>query len=209
MDKEKCDEEQGDEMDGPEMRTGMRALGRILEESSPGVEKSAGKSGETGTGKGVGPLKSAASKLGTVLFISMAVIFSGCDKKEAPEKSDEQATEKVAAVTGPSKGVGPIQSVELKPIDEELVKRGEKLFKGTCSACHKLDQRYVGPALNGVTKRRAPEWIMNMILNPAGMTQQDDTARALLGTYMVQMSVNVTPEEARAALEFFRKNDSH
>ena len=47
-----------------------------------------------------------------------------------------------------------------------------------------------------------------MILNPTGMTQQDDTARALLATYMTQMSVVVTQEDARAVLEFFRNNDA-
>ena len=145
--------------------------------------------------------------LGVILFLSVAVIFTGCEKKETAEKSEEHPSAKTAEVVL-SKGVGSIQSVELKPIDAALAARGEKLFKGTCSACHKLDQRYVGPALNGVTKRRAPEWIMNMILNPAGMTQQDDTAKALLGTYMTQMSVIVSQEDARAALEFFRKNDS-
>jgi hypothetical protein len=61
--------------------------------------------------------------------------------------------------------------------------------------------------LGGVTKRRAPEWIMNMVLNPTGMTAQDPTAKALLGEYMTQMSVNATQEDARAVLEFFRKND--
>ena len=82
-------------------------------------------------------------------------------------------------------------------------------FGGTCSACHKLDQRYVGPALTGVTKRRTPEWIMNMILNPQEMTQKDPIAKDLLATHFTQMSFqNVTQEEARAILEFFRQNDS-
>jgi hypothetical protein len=48
---------------------------------------------------------------------------------------------------------------------------------------------------------------MNMILNPSVMTQQDPTAKALLGEYMTQMSVNATEADARAVLEYFRKND--
>ena len=198
----------GAEMDGRGARTGMVALGRILEQSPDSRETLNAESEKVSPAWGVGPLMSVTSKLSAVLLLITAVIFSGCDKKESAGKSEEHPSAKTAE-TGPSKGVGPIQSVELKPIDEELAERGEKLFKGTCSACHKLDQRYVGPALNGVTKRRSPEWIMNMILNPAGMTQQDDTAKALLGAYMVQMSVIATQEDARAALEFFRKNDSH
>jgi hypothetical protein len=59
-------------------------------------------------------------------------------------------------------GVGPIQSkIELGALDNALAQKNEK-----CAACHKIKERYVGPAIKGVTKRRAPEWIMNMILAP-------------------------------------------
>ncbi|MEZ4965773.1 MAG: hypothetical protein R2791_11060 [Saprospiraceae bacterium] len=35
-----------------------------------------------------------------------------------------------------------------------------------CAACHKLDDmRVVGPGWKDVTKRRKPEWIMNMVTN--------------------------------------------
>lgn len=104
-------------------------------------------------------------------------------------------------------GVGPVQKVTLGALDEGLAAKGEKIFSGTCAACHKLDQRYVGPALAGVTARRTPEWIMNMVMNPAEMTQKDPVAKALLAEYMTQMSVSVTEEEARAILEYFRKVD--
>lgn len=148
-------------------------------------------------------------KAGWIGWAALVVIggmaLSACDKKEAPAGAKENGA--AAPSAAESKGVGPIQSVTVGPIDEALVAKGQQLFSGTCSACHKLDQRYVGPALAGVTKRRAPEWIMNMVLNPTGMTAQDPTAKALLGEYMTQMSVNATQEDARAVLEFFRKND--
>jgi len=64
-------------------------------------------------------------------------------------------------------GVGPIQSkIELGALDNALAQKGEKIFNEKCTACHKIKERYVGPAIKGVTKRRAPEWIMNMILAP-------------------------------------------
>jgi hypothetical protein len=71
-----------------------------------------------------------------------------------------------------------------------------------------MDEKVVGPALGGVTKRRTPEWIMNMILNPEEMTKQDPTAQALLAEHLTQMTFqNVTEKEARAILEYFRKTD--
>ena len=69
--------------------------------------------------------------------------------------------------TASSFGVGPIQSkIELGALDNALAQKGEKLFIEKCTACHKIEERYVSPALKGVTTRRAPEWIMNMILDP-------------------------------------------
>lgn len=108
----------------------------------------------------------------------------------------------------PGKGVGPVRDVKLGPLDSALARKGRQVFEEKCAACHKLDERYVGPALGGVTKRRAPEWIMNMILNPQEMTTKDPTAQELLGEYMTQMTLqNVTQADARAILEFVRTVD--
>ncbi len=107
------------------------------------------------------------------------------------------------------KGIGPIKEIQLnEKIDKAMSKKGKALFTTKCSACHKIDERYAGPALKDVTKRRAPEWIMNMMLNPAEMIEKNETAAALFGEYLIPMTFqNVTKEEARLILEFFRSND--
>ncbi len=108
------------------------------------------------------------------------------------------------------KGVGPVDTLVLADtINPEMAKKGAEIFKLKCSACHALDKRVVGPPLDGVTQRVRPEWIMNMILNPQEMLQKDSLAQALLGQYYVPMTPqNLTREEARAVLEFFRQNDA-
>jgi mono/diheme cytochrome c family protein len=115
----------------------------------------------------------------------------------------------VALAEAPSdKGVGPIKEVKLGPIDPAMAKAGAALFEQKCSACHKFDERYVGPALKGVTQRRTPEYIMNMILDPQKMTTENAEAQKLLGEYMVQMTFqNVKESEAREILEYFRQVD--
>lgn len=114
-----------------------------------------------------------------------------------------------AAADMKDKGVGPIKQVKIGPVDPALAKQGGQVFEQKCSACHKFDERYVGPALGGVTQRRSPEWIMNMILNPQGMTAENDTAKQLLGEYMTQMTFqNVSEPDARALLEYFRQHDA-
>jgi cytochrome c2 len=138
------------------------------------------------------------------LAVAASVILLACDKKEGSANGASQS-----APAALSKGVGPIQSVSVGAVDEGLVAKGQQIFTTTCAACHKLDQRVVGPALGGVTQRRSPEWIMNMVLNSAAMTQQDADAKALFEEYKVQMILPapLKEDEARAVLEFLRKSD--
>lgn len=137
----------------------------------------------------------------TVTSILVAT-FVGC------KKAGEETAPGGASSSEMSKGVGPVSSVTVGPLDAALAAKGEKLFSEKCTACHKIEERVVGPALKGVTTRRAPEWIMNMILNPMEMTQKDETAKGLLGEYLTQMTnQNLDQDGARAVLEFFRRND--
>lgn len=107
-------------------------------------------------------------------------------------------------------GVGPIKKVELSAtIDNALVEQGKTVFEAKCVSCHKFDEKLVGPPLKGITKKRKPEWIMNMILNPEKMTKENIEAQKLMAQYLTQMTFqNVTEQEARGVLEYFRSVDS-
>lgn len=156
-----------------------------------------------------------------VMLLTAAIIISGCTKKEeqasAPATETAPAAQTAAApqTTGStaqtaSKGVGPVTEVKIEAkIDAAMADKGKAAFEAKCTACHKIGERYVGPAITGVTKRRQPEWIMNMILNPAEMLQKDDVAKELLGEYLTPMTFqNVSQDEARQILEYFRQQDS-
>ena len=106
-----------------------------------------------------------------------------------------------------NKGVGPIKEVKLDPeIDQELVAKGKEVYELKCSACHKADKKFIGPAPAGIMKRRSPEWIMNMILDPEKMVKEDPIAKDLLIEYNMSpmANQNLTEEEARSILEYFR-----
>ncbi len=125
---------------------------------------------------------------------------------EAP-KATTPAKNSADMVDFSNKGIGPVKSVNLTDdIDQALAVKGETVFKNMCSACHKTDKKFIGPALVGVTERRSPEWIMNMILNPEEMIQQDPIAKQLMieSNMAVMANQNLTEEEARAILEYFR-----
>jgi len=139
----------------------------------------------------------------TMLFISCGGDKSG--------KSDNKSSSSERKENGyyDGKGVGPVQELVLNnEVDEKMASTGEIVFVAKCTSCHKLsDEKAIGPGLADVTKRRRPEWIMNMMLNPMEMTQKDSLAKELLSIYYSQMlDNNLTVEEARSVLEFLRKN---
>ena len=120
----------------------------------------------------------------TVLFLLIAGI-SGCSKED--------------------KGVGMIKDLKLTGIDQNMVSEGKVFFQKKCSTCHRLDEKLIGSPLRGITKRRAPEWIMNMILNPDGMIKENKEARELFEKMKVKMSPqNMNEDEARKILEYLR-----
>lgn len=106
-------------------------------------------------------------------------------------------------------GIGPIQDLTLGPIDAALAAQGEASYTTKCTACHKMDTRYVGPPLGTVLQERTPAYIMNMMLNPDEMTKKHPEARAMLAQYMTVMpNQNLTQDEARAILEYLRQQQT-
>lgn len=106
-----------------------------------------------------------------------------------------------------NKGVGPVSSVTLPAkIDTEMAAKGEAVYNQMCLACHRIGQKFIGPAPNGVLERRSPEWVMNMILNPEVMVKEDPLAKDLLMEFNGSPMANqgLTQEQARAVLEYFR-----
>ncbi|MCX8073212.1 MAG: cytochrome c [Candidatus Binatia bacterium] len=145
------------------------------------------------------------------VLVSVGVLLlavGGCSRSEEPQAGSSSAAQVSAPAGHSGKGIGPVQNVQLGPLDKALAEKGRGIFEQKCAACHRFDERFVGPPLKGVTQKRAPEWIMNMILNPVEMTQKDEAARELLATYLTQMTFqNVSQEDARAILEYFRQVD--
>ncbi len=109
----------------------------------------------------------------------------------------------------PELGIGPIKEVKLDAqINQDLANKGKTVFEQKCVSCHKFNEKLVGPPLAGVTKKRKPEWIMNMMLNPVEMTQKNPAAQELYRQFLVQMTFqDVTQDDARSILEYFRSMD--
>ena len=159
-------------------------------------------------------------KLFCIAFCAIAVALYSCGNSEqksaSNETSETASTEPAPAATptpvpsGDAKGVGKFTNVQLThPLDEKMIVAGQQTYDVKCASCHKMtDEKLVGPGWKGVTDRRTPEWIMNFITNTEEMLNKDAEAQAMLEICMVRMpNQNLKDEDARAILEFMRKND--
>jgi len=149
-----------------------------------------------------------------VLILSLTLFCcGGNDKKEDVSYGKKEPAKTVSKVPASqrvelsNKGVGSITKVDLPlVVDDELAAHGKEIYDKMCTACHKAEKKFIGPSPKGILERRSPEWVMNMILNPEKMVKEDQLARDLLmefnGSPMANQ--NLTQEEARAVLEYFR-----
>ncbi len=145
--------------------------------------------------------------LSLTAILSSAIILTSCGGSSTEgAKTDSVATAPAASPNG----VGEFTHVELSAtLNEDMITKGKGIFELKCSACHKLtDAKLVGPGWAGVTKRRTPEWIMNMTTNTEAMLNQDPEAQKLLELCLVRMpNQGLNGEDARNVVEFMRKND--
>jgi mono/diheme cytochrome c family protein len=149
------------------------------------------------------------SKIIIAVSLSLALMLIGCGGN-GDSGSKQQAQTKKQNETGLSTfeqehGIGPLtETISLgDEVDMEMAQKGKELFVLKCSACHKVNERYIGPALGNVLEHRSPTYVMNMILNPDGMTKNHPEAKKLLQEYMSPMpNQGLSQEEARAIVEF-------
>lgn len=146
----------------------------------------------------------------TLLFATLFLMAcgSGTDQKET--STPEPAKPVLPETVREGKGLGEIKHVDLTTeLDPSMVKLGKSIVDMKCASCHKItDQRVVGPGFAGVTNRRKPEWIMNMITNTEAMLTHDPAAQKLLEECLTRMpNQNISIGDARNILEYMRHND--
>jgi len=151
-------------------------------------------------------------KLSIVLSGLFMLILASCGGSSETGSTEQTASaaEEPEVVEADPKGVGEVKEVNLTdPLEESMITTGKAIYEMKCSACHKLtDQRVVGPGWAGVTNKRHPAWIMNMITNVDVMLAEDPEAQKLLEECLTRMpNQGVSIGDARALLEFMRKND--
>ena len=155
-----------------------------------------------------------------LLSLVATFLFAACSGSKDSSTTDTSADETAAVVEeevddapayDATRGEGKFDAsnVDVSKLDVAMAGKGQAIAETKCLSCHKLsDERLVGPGWHGVTKRRAPHWLMNFITNPDPMIDKDPEVQSQLEECLVRMpNQNLAEEEARYIVEFMRKND--
>lgn len=143
-------------------------------------------------------------------------LLGSCNNEEKSGEETSQATQDTSTQQSQAQQtethgteVKPDEVQLSTPLNHEWTISGKGIYELKCQGCHKLtDERLVGPGWKGVTQRRQPHWIMNMITNVEMMLEKDPEAQKLLEQCLVRMpNQNISKVEAREILEFMRSND--
>ncbi|MFT3884679.1 MAG: c-type cytochrome [Flavobacteriales bacterium] len=144
--------------------------------------------------------------IGLVAFtLALAACGGGATNNGTPgAKATPPSAPAAEAKTAP--GMITAADITLGEIDLKMVDGGKGIYELKCQACHSLGaNRVVGPGWKGITERRKPEWIMNMMLTPDVMLDTDPDAQAQLEKCLVRMpNQSLSKDDGRHVLEFMR-----
>ncbi|MBK6347833.1 MAG: c-type cytochrome [Bacteroidales bacterium] len=154
-----------------------------------------------------------SSTFRNLTFLGVIIFFHACGSKTPAPVATPAPEANVVIDTkaySDSKGVGKFTEVKLEALDPARADLGKAIFTNKCTTCHKLTaDKFVGPGLAGITSRRTPEWIMNMITNPELMMKSDPVAKKLFEELLTPMAnQNIGDEDARNILEYLRQSDN-
>jgi len=152
----------------------------------------------------------------TIVLAIVSLTITACGGDGDKSGSDEFSNVQKTNLSGLSDfevkhGIGPIKKeLKLGPIDKTRALEGEKIFESKCATCHKLDEKYTGPAQRNVLQRVTPEFFINMVLNPDENIEKHPHAKEMLIKYNMQKMTNqnINVKDALALLEYFRVLDA-
>lgn len=89
-----------------------------------------------------------------------------------------ETEQQMPADEGPVSSKSPVAvATSSKPAsgaEASAIAAGDALFKSNCAQCHAVNEKVVGPALAGITKRRPTSWLVSWVRNSAKVIASGD-----------------------------------
>jgi mono/diheme cytochrome c family protein len=143
----------------------------------------------------------------SALVISISACGGGNETSDGPPgASATPPSADGGEASAPAAGLITSADITLGDIDQAMAEKGRGTYDVKCQACHSTGpNRVVGPGWKGITERRQPEWIMNMMLNIDVMLETDPEAQKGLEECLVRMpNQGLSKDQGREVLEFMR-----
>lgn len=114
-----------------------------------------------------------------VLLIGFLALSAGGLVNLAPAGEDitEQAMTGEEGPDYPGKYGKTAQAVAYVPATPQeaaAIVAGDALFKNNCAQCHAVNEKVVGPALAGISKRRPTAWVIKWVKNSSKVIASGD-----------------------------------
>ena len=93
-------------------------------------------------------------------------------------------------------------------VKEETINAGKKLFIAKCKACHNLDRKLIGPALNGVQDKYKMDWLFSWIRNSQKLIDSGDPLAVKAGEFSstAMTSFNDLSDEELSSIVMYIEN---
>lgn len=110
-----------------------------------------------------------------VLLIGFLALNVGGLVTIAPAEADVEKQLEERSVVYPNRDmVLPDAYVPASPAEATAISEGDVLFKNNCAQCHAVNDKVVGPALAGISKRRSTAWLISWVKNSSKVIASGD-----------------------------------
>ncbi|TGE16246.1 cytochrome c3 family protein [Hymenobacter elongatus] len=107
-------------------------------------------------------------------FLALFLTFAAVGNTAAQDVGSAPAVSKEGVVPGATAAAAPAAAAGATTGDAAAIAAGDALFKGNCAQCHAINDKIVGPALAGITKRRSLAWLIPWIKNSSKVVASGD-----------------------------------
>ncbi|KUG07273.1 hypothetical protein ASU33_12980 [Solirubrum puertoriconensis] len=154
-----------------------------------------------------------------LLVCSLVVLFlTGTGLQPGLTFSDESSADKSEQMNDTTQAFASAESdsldtatVQFSLQDLEAAAAGDALFKNNCAQCHAINDVVVGPALAGLTQRRAQPWVVKWVQNSSKMVASgDEYAVKIFNEYQKQQmpSFALTEEQIGQIIKYIEVEGS-
>jgi len=98
--------------------------------------------------------------------------FNKIPMMQFPQLSSQDVDDIIAYTNGVPKKVSTAVATGNQP--SQAIIKGKQIFNANCAACHKLDKRFVGPALRGIANKRSRKWLHSWIKDNVALRASGD-----------------------------------